>query len=224
MSDATARLGLPYILTGQAQKEVTHNEALNLVDALLQAVVLDRHRAAPPDGPAEGDCYIVAAGGTGAWAGQDGRLAAWYGGWLFATPGAGWTVWVADESAALRHDGAGWAPASGEAGPVRQVVHGFAFGDASPAEVTTVAAGRTLLSVAIAVQTPFDGIGAALAVGDAATPDRFLAAGQVNPGAAALYVATPALRLGADTPLRLSITPGAGATAGAGLLILDIQR
>lgn len=224
MSDATARLGLPYLVTSQAQKEVSHNEALNLLDALLHAAVLDRHRAAPPDAPAEGDCYLVASGGSGAWAGQDGRLAAWYGGWLFATPRAGWTVWVADESTALRYDGFAWAAPSGEAGPVRQVVHGFGFGDASPAQVTTVAAGRTLLRVAIAVQTPFDGVGAVLAVGDGTTPDRFLASDQVNPGAAAMYVASPALKLAANTPLCLAITPGAGASVGSGLLILDIQQ
>lgn len=110
MSDASANLELPYILASQAQKEVTHNEALQRLDAAVQAAVLDRDLAAPPAGPADGDRYLVAAGATGAWIGQEGRLAAWYGGWRFLAPRAGWTVWVADEGLAVRYDGAAWTP------------------------------------------------------------------------------------------------------------------
>ena len=32
MSDTTTHLGLPYLLAAQAQKHVTHNEALRLLD------------------------------------------------------------------------------------------------------------------------------------------------------------------------------------------------
>ncbi len=42
MSDATTHLLLPYILAAQAQKHVTHNEALRLLDGLVQLSVLDR--------------------------------------------------------------------------------------------------------------------------------------------------------------------------------------
>ena len=35
MSDATTHLLLPYILAAQAQKHVTHNEALRLLDAMV---------------------------------------------------------------------------------------------------------------------------------------------------------------------------------------------
>lgn len=36
MSDITTHLLLPYILASQAQKHVTHNEALRLLDAMIQ--------------------------------------------------------------------------------------------------------------------------------------------------------------------------------------------
>jgi len=36
MSDATTNLALPYILAAQAQKHVTHNEALRLLDGIVQ--------------------------------------------------------------------------------------------------------------------------------------------------------------------------------------------
>ena len=56
MSDATTHLLLPYILAAQAQKHVTHNEALQLLDTLVQAGVEDRSRSSPPAAtPAEGE-------------------------------------------------------------------------------------------------------------------------------------------------------------------------
>ena len=64
--DTTPNLALPYILASQAQKHVTHNEAIRALDALVQISVKDRDLAAPPGAPAEGDRYIVAAAATGA--------------------------------------------------------------------------------------------------------------------------------------------------------------
>ena len=55
MSDATNHLLLPYILAAQAQKHVTHNEALRILDGLVHLSVLDRDLTAPPASPADGD-------------------------------------------------------------------------------------------------------------------------------------------------------------------------
>jgi hypothetical protein len=54
MSDATTHLLLPYIQASQAQKHVTHNEALRILDGLVQLSVLDRDLTAPPGSPADG--------------------------------------------------------------------------------------------------------------------------------------------------------------------------
>ncbi len=51
MTDTTARLALPHILTNQAQQEVTHNEALALLDALVHLAVQDRDLAVPAGQP-----------------------------------------------------------------------------------------------------------------------------------------------------------------------------
>ena len=75
MTDITSHLALPYVMASQAQKHVTHNEALRLLDGLVQLSVLDRHLTAPPGSPADGDRYIVAAGATGDWAGWDLNIA-----------------------------------------------------------------------------------------------------------------------------------------------------
>ena len=61
----TARLSLPYIAPQQAQKQVTYNAAMALLDQLVQPTVKSRTTAAPPGSPAEGDTYIVAPAATG---------------------------------------------------------------------------------------------------------------------------------------------------------------
>ncbi|MEJ8573112.1 DUF2793 domain-containing protein [Microbaculum marinum] len=112
----TARLRLPQIAAAQAQKHVTHNEALVALDSLVQISVLDKDLDTPPGSPAEGDCYIVATGGSGAWTGWDGRIARYEdGGWRSFLPGAGggegWLAYVGDEAAFYVLDGAGdWVP------------------------------------------------------------------------------------------------------------------
>ncbi|MDZ4128655.1 MAG: DUF2793 domain-containing protein, partial [Hydrogenophaga sp.] len=109
MSDTTTHLLLPFILAAQAQKHVTHNEALRLLDGLVQLAVLDRDLTAPPGSPADGDRYIVASGATGDWAGWDLNVAFWTdGAWMRLVPRTGWRAWVEDEGLLLVYDGAGW--------------------------------------------------------------------------------------------------------------------
>jgi hypothetical protein len=106
----TILLGLPLLVAEQAQKHVTHNAALDTLDALVQLAVKDRDRAAPPGTPSEGDRYIVAADATGDWDGQDGAVAAWQGGaWTFHAARTGWRCFVEDESALLVWTGSAWA-------------------------------------------------------------------------------------------------------------------
>jgi hypothetical protein len=110
MSDQSPRFGLPFILPGQAQKELFHNEALVLVDALLQAAVEEGPRAAPPSSPAPGQCWIVAAGATGAWSGRENALAAWtVGGWRFVAPPTGMSIWDKSAGFPRRWDGSAWS-------------------------------------------------------------------------------------------------------------------
>ena len=109
MSDATTNLALPYILAAQAQKHVTHNEALRLLDGLVQLSILDRDLTAPPGSPADGDRYIVASGGSGDWAGWDLNVAVFTdGAWWRLPPRVGWRAWIEDERLLLVYDGSGW--------------------------------------------------------------------------------------------------------------------
>jgi len=109
MSDETPRSGLPLLAAAQAQKHVTHNEALLQLDALSCARILDRDLSAPPGSPADGDAYLVKAAGTGAWTGQDGNIAYCVdGGWRFYAPFAGLIAYIADETRLLLYSGSAW--------------------------------------------------------------------------------------------------------------------
>lgn len=101
----TNHLRLPYIAPAQAQKHVTHNEALRRLDTVVQLAVLDAALAAPPGGAAAGDRYIVGPSPTGAWAGREGEVATFVdGAWVFALPEAGWIAFdVATEAVLVRH-------------------------------------------------------------------------------------------------------------------------
>ena len=110
MSDATPHLGLPLIAASQAQKHVTHNEALGLLDALVQLACLDKDLTAPPPSPAEGDRYLVVTSNPGgAWAGLAGQVVRYADGvWAGAVPRAGWLAYVVDEADLYVFDGAAW--------------------------------------------------------------------------------------------------------------------
>jgi len=108
--DATSNLSLPFIVAAQAQKHVTHNEALRALDAVVQLAVLDRDLAAPPGSPAEGARYIVGESPAGAWTGHAGSVAAFQdGAWAFYAPEEGWRAWVAGEGRLYVWTGGAWS-------------------------------------------------------------------------------------------------------------------
>jgi hypothetical protein len=108
MANST-HLDMPFIEAAQAQKHVTHNAALQVLDAVVMLSVLDRDLTTPPGSPSDGDRYLVAASAAGDWSGQDGKVAVWQDGvWTFHTPREGWLAWIADEDIFLIFNGAGW--------------------------------------------------------------------------------------------------------------------
>lgn len=112
MANST-NLNLPFIEAAQAQKHVTHNAALQLLDAVVMLSVIDRDLSTPPASPTDGDRYLVASSAVGDWSGQDGKLAAWQdGAWSFYTPREGWLAWIADEDIFLIFNGASWTGGS----------------------------------------------------------------------------------------------------------------
>jgi hypothetical protein len=105
-------LGMPYLTAAQSQKEVTHNEALAILDAVVHLAVEDRDATQPPSTVAEGQVYLIATTGSSGWLGYGSGQLAYYlnAAWSFITPKEGWKAWVKDEDALLCYEGTavGW--------------------------------------------------------------------------------------------------------------------
>ncbi|WP_193337522.1 DUF2793 domain-containing protein [Devosia beringensis] len=109
--DHTPRLTLPFIMPGQAQKHITHNEALQALDALVQPAIESRTLTTPPLTPIEGQTYLVPAGATGAWAGHADEIASFQSGaWLFLYPAPGWQLYCKADQTGLVFDSGSWHP------------------------------------------------------------------------------------------------------------------
>jgi hypothetical protein len=109
MADTTL-LALPLIAASQGQKHVTHNEAIRLLDGIVQLSVINQTLTAPPGSPAAGDRYIVATGATGLWTGFDDCIAYWVSSaWVKLTPQVGWQAYDAAQGSVFVWTGTVWA-------------------------------------------------------------------------------------------------------------------
>ena len=131
---------------------------------------------------------------------------------------------VSTQETVIEVEAAGPRGAQGEPGAGAGIEIPFAYGDATPSFLTTVAAGKLVYEVAILITTPFNGTGAALKIGNTLVPDGLMAEGENNPAEASTYVTHPNVSYVGPTGIYLTITPGAGASQGAGLITLIIQQ
>lgn len=100
----TPILGLDELEDSQSQPHVPINASMRALEQYAQLLVLDQDLSAPP-AAVDGDCYIVASGGSGAWAGWDGSIAYYSGGWLRIEPRVGMMAYVIDEDAYFQFTG-----------------------------------------------------------------------------------------------------------------------
>lgn len=109
--DATRRHSLPNLYVGQSQKELTHNEALVRIDALLHPVV-EARLFAPPTGltdASDGLCWLIGNSATGPWFGRAGQIARWSGGsWRYLQPVVGMTIWLVSNNIRLFYIAGSW--------------------------------------------------------------------------------------------------------------------
>lgn len=105
----TTRFALPLLEPGQAQKEMTHNEALALLDLLTHASAVAADAETPPGDPEAGQCWILGAAPTGGWAGHAGAIAGWTeSGWRFAAPHEGMRVWIEESQCFALFSSGSW--------------------------------------------------------------------------------------------------------------------
>lgn len=109
MTEQTPRLALPLLQPGQAQKEMTVNEGLAMLDMVVHGAVIAVGIDAPPASPAPGACWIVGAAPSGAWAGHARAIAGWTSaGWIFASPREGMRVWLDENTGSALFSGGEW--------------------------------------------------------------------------------------------------------------------
>lgn len=144
MSDLSPVLNLPYLQASQAQKHVTHNEALRQLDLVVQLRVVTVNGETPPAVAADGEVHALGSNPTGAWAGQAGKLAAWLdNGWQFFDPVPGWRAWDLSTSQLMAWNGTAWRPLA----PESQNLDGVGIGTTSDAtNRLSVQSDATLLS------------------------------------------------------------------------------
>lgn len=146
MSERTAHLALPFLMAAQAQKHVTHNEALRLLDGIVQLSVKSRTLADPPASPTEGARYIPATAATGVWSGWAGSIAYWTdGAWMRLIPAPGWLAWIADEAQMIVWTNNLWVPVVEAMGFVAQSAN-VAVARAPQGSATGMAVAEELLS------------------------------------------------------------------------------
>ncbi len=109
MSDTTARLGLPLIQPSQAQKHVTHNDALLILDVATQLVVQSFEAVTPPESPDDGALYALGSSPQDAWSDQAGKLALWWDSqWRYFEPQEGWRAILSGSAQIRIRQGGGW--------------------------------------------------------------------------------------------------------------------
>ena len=127
--DETPRFRLPLLIPGQGQKEITHNEALLLLDAAIGSVAERRDIISPPTDAVEGQCWLVPPGAMLDWQGRSDQLAVWSaGGWRFLALPEGSTVFVNGEQRRIRRVGGAWlddGPAGAPAAAVERPAGGM---------------------------------------------------------------------------------------------------
>lgn len=111
--DTTNRFELPLLMPSQAQKHVTHNEALTLLDGLLHPAIKTFSDVAPPPSAVVDDMFFVGPSATGDWFGEDGKLAILTDmGWRFAPVMQGMVALDLGTNHFVAFDGSAWQPLS----------------------------------------------------------------------------------------------------------------
>jgi len=109
MSEQTPRHDLPLIINSQAQKHITHNEALTRLDATHHLSIRDIDIIEPPSGAVEGDVFAIGVSPTGDFAGHSGELASLTeGGWRFHPVVLGMVAYFEDAQTLQVYGSSGW--------------------------------------------------------------------------------------------------------------------
>lgn len=96
----------------------------------------------------------------------------------------------------------------------------FAYGDANRIIIPALTS-KIVLAFNINITTPFNGAGASLSIGTLASPALLVAQAQLDLSVATEFEINPNVKFTTPTDIYLTINPGAGATQGAGWIVVE---
>jgi len=116
----TNRLKLPLLYSGQAQKEITHNEALNLLDVLVNPVAQEININSPPTDLKTGKLYVIGLEPTGEFKDHKNKIAQRLeNSWRFIKPHKWLEVTYSKDGIKYRFTGSNWEQIGSILLPVR---------------------------------------------------------------------------------------------------------
>jgi Protein of unknown function (DUF2793) len=99
----TPHLAIPLLVPNQAQKEITINEALLLIEVLLVGVVKEIYLNHPPaDEASAQDIYIIGENPRDIWHDKANHIAYFFQGWRYCAPKEGMSMFVLKQAASYR--------------------------------------------------------------------------------------------------------------------------
>lgn len=108
MDVKTPNLNLYLLKANQMQKEITINEALISLDALISKRVKSITQTEPPVSPQIGDLYVLGEEPRGEWAKFAEHIALFNNGWRYFPLQEGFFAWVEDQRKLLIYVDSEW--------------------------------------------------------------------------------------------------------------------
>ena len=110
----------------------------------------------------------------------------------------------------------------GSSGNGNAVLYNFGWGDATPAEIVIVPAGKVAFKVEVVIKTAFDVV-PTFSIGDSVDNSRLLTNTDIDAQTAGTYQTNPGHLYATQTPINLYLTPGSGTSTGNGLILIYIE-
>lgn len=117
--------------------------------------------------------------------------------------------------------GEDWVPGPTQPGDSDWVRVPFTWSDTSPKTIFAAPSGATIFTAQIVIQTPFNGAGAQLRLGDALNNRRLMRANQNVPSMSGEYETNPGYTYATAANILLEITPGLGGNQGQGFVLIE---
>lgn len=147
MTEQTHNLHLPFIMPSQAQKHITHNEALQVLDGIMHLSVESREVSSPPADILDGMRFLIPDLSQGIWEEQANKLAYFDGHtWIYYEPRPGWICHVVDENIMIFYDGQSWQPLQASQSNAEQIQLLGINAPANEAERLVVSTNKSLFS------------------------------------------------------------------------------